>query len=142
MVQAFQSEPRRLSSYVHSYKSGKLVQTIIEQTLVPTYIANAPARQQMINELIDIAINGKSEIARVNAASKVIDITTIPEATKIELNMGLTDEAREIQNSLNDKLSEIALNQQKLFQAGIDLDKIQKLQIKHSDNSEEDVVDV
>jgi len=78
----------QMSPYTNAYKTNKLVVQIMEQTLVPDYILNAPLRQQMLNEAANIALNGRSEMAKVNAINAVLNHTKAPETTKIEMDIG------------------------------------------------------
>lgn len=78
-----------MSPYTSAYKKNKLVNAIIEQTLIPSHILNAPLHQQALNELAQIMVYGKSEMARVNAANAILGATKAPEAQKIELEIGV-----------------------------------------------------
>lgn len=80
-----------ISPYAAAYKKNKLVNAIIEQTLVPTHVLNAPLFQSALNELAYIMINGKSEMARVNAATSILAATKQPEKTKIELDISVNN---------------------------------------------------
>lgn len=81
----------QMSPYTSAYKKNKLVIQIMEQTLVPDHIINAPMRQQALNQLADIMLNGRSEMARVQAANNILVNTKAPETTKIELDIGMKE---------------------------------------------------
>jgi hypothetical protein len=119
----------QMSPYVSAYKKNKLVQKLIEQTLVPSYIINAPVRQEMINELVGIATRGRSEMARVAAASKVIDITTIPETAKIQLDIGVNDNYTDSIDELRKATEELALAQLQSIKAGKAVKEVAEMQI-------------
>lgn len=80
-----------ISPYAAAYKKNKLVNAIIEQTLVPSHVLNAPLYQEALNELAYIMCNGKSEMARVNAATAILTATKQPEKTKIELDISVNN---------------------------------------------------
>ena len=77
-----------IGPYVSAYNKSKLVVKLLEQTLIPSHIINAPLHQKAINELVNIGLNGTNEMARVNALSKVAELTKMPEETKIKLDIG------------------------------------------------------
>jgi hypothetical protein len=87
-----------MGPYVSAYNSNKLVVQILEQTLVPAHIIKAPMHFQAINELMKIGLDGRSEMARVQALGKVADLTKAPETQKIELDIGVkqVDEIAEL----------------------------------------------
>jgi len=94
-----------MGAYVSAYRKNKLVVQIIEQTLVPDHIFNAPLRQQMLNEAANIALNGRSEVARVQAINTILANTKAPETIKMELDIGTKE---------NDAIAELREVTQKL----------------------------
>lgn len=80
-----------ISPYAAAYKKNKLVNAIMEQTLVPSHVLNAPLHQTALNELAQIMMYGKSEMARVNAATSILAATKQPEKTKIELDISVNN---------------------------------------------------
>lgn len=94
-----------MGAYVSAYRKNKLVVQIIEQTLVPDHIFNAPLRQQMLNEAANIALNGRSEVARVQAINTILANTKAPETIKMELDIGMKE---------NDAIAELREVTQKL----------------------------
>jgi hypothetical protein len=78
-----------IGPYVSAYNKSKLVVELLEQTMIPTHIVNAPLHQQSINELVNIGMNGRSEIARVQALKAVVEATKAPEESKIKIDVGI-----------------------------------------------------
>lgn len=76
-----------IAPYVSMFKKNELVVKVLEQTIVPSHVLNAPMHQEALNELWKIGIRAKSEMARVNALCKVLDATAAPVAAKIELDL-------------------------------------------------------
>lgn len=105
-----------VSPYVSAYKNNALVAKIFEQTIVPTHVLNAPMQQEALNELMRLGLNARSEMARVNALSKVLDATKAPETAKIELDLKMDnkDAIAELRKATED----LAVEQLRSIQAG------------------------
>ena len=82
---------KKIDSYVSQYNKGKLVNMIWAETMIPVHVFNHGMFQNMLNEAASIAINGKSEIARVQAIGQILTHTKPPETKKIELDLGVQD---------------------------------------------------
>jgi len=80
-----------ISSYVHAYNTSKLVMLIYEQTLIPSYILNAPVYQEAINVQADLMRTAKSEKVRQAAADSILNHLKRPEPKKIELDIGVKE---------------------------------------------------
>ena len=78
-----------ISPYTSAYKKNKLVSAIYEQTIIPVSVLNNHMAQDALNELMKIGLHGRSEMARVNALSKVLDKTDAPEIQKLQLDVGV-----------------------------------------------------
>ena len=83
---------RQLGGYASAYNSSKLVSSILAQTLVPHYIVNAPAYQDALNCQVNLMHNAKSEKVRCDAANSVMVQLKPPEVTKIQLDVGITED--------------------------------------------------
>lgn len=79
-----------IDAYVAMYNKGKLVMQIYEQTMVPTYVLNAPLHQEALNELAkmihDPSVRG---MVKVKACEAILSHTKQPEVVKGELTIGL-----------------------------------------------------
>ena len=78
-----------IASYVSAYHKSKLVMAILQQTLTPSWVLNADLYQKALNVQADLMINAKSEMVRTTAASSLLAQLKAPEATKVELDIGL-----------------------------------------------------
>lgn len=76
------------SSYISAYHKSKLVNLIMEQTLIPLHVLNAPIRQEAVNTLADLMRNASSEKVRSDSAAHILRELKPPEKTKIELDLG------------------------------------------------------
>ena len=104
-----------ISAYVAAFNKNKLVNLVLEQTLIPSWILNQDAYQRAINVQLDLMISAKSEKVRSDAANSLLTHLKKPE--KKELNLNVTDTSG--LNELNQKLRELAEIQQGLIQNGM-----------------------
>lgn len=111
-----------ISSYASNYKRTKLVSRIMEQTIIPSYIYNAPLFQEALLELTDIMRNSKSDIARVNAAGQILHYTEPPEEHKLQIEIGVKEGG--VVSELKDAMKELANQQLKSIQRGTDVIEI------------------
>ena len=104
----------QMGAYVTAYRKNKLVIQVMEQTLVPSHVLNAPLYQEALNVQVNLMMNARSEMVRSRAAESVMEHTRQPETSKIELEIGYKD---------NDAIADLraATNQLALMQ----LEKIQ-----------------
>lgn len=80
-----------ISSYVSSYNKSKLVNTIYEQTLIPSWVLNQDMYQKALNTQADLMLNAKSEMVRTNAANSLLTHLKPPQTQKIELDIGMKE---------------------------------------------------
>jgi len=126
-----------IASYSTAFNKSKLVNLIFEQTLVPIHVLNAPTYQKAINVQAELMMTAKSEMVRSNAANSLMLHLKPPEATKIQLDIGID------QGSVIDDyqmvMVRMARKQQELIAAGGDIKQIANASIKKSD---EEVIDI
>lgn len=106
-----------ISSYVAAYNKNKLVNLIMAQTLIPSYVLNQHLYQEALNVQADLMLNAKSEKVKCDAANSLLVHLKPPEATKIELDIGIKEDG--IISSLKEKMLELAAIQSKHITLGI-----------------------
>jgi len=111
------------------YDNSVLVNKIREQSLVPFHLKNQGAAQEALDQLLHLMMNARSDVAKVSAATAVLKETRPPEAQKVELQLGMSDQALEMHEKQNETLREVAINQRKLLEQGYSLDEVQQIQI-------------
>ena len=111
------------------YNGSEAVNKIRAQALVPLHLVNQGTTQLAINTLTSLMLKGKSEVARVSAATALLKELRPPEAQQVELQLGLSDAALEAQAKTNDTLISIAENQRRLLASGASLNDIQQIHI-------------
>ena len=81
---------QQIDAYVAMYNSNKLVVQIYEQTMVPTYVLNAPLHQEALSKLAEMirdpCIKG---MTKVKACETILQYTKAPEVVKGELTIGI-----------------------------------------------------
>ena len=115
------------------YNGTDAVNKIRAQALVPIHLVNQGTTQLAINTLTTLMLKGRSEVARVSAATALLKELRPPEVQQVELQLGLSDQALEAQKKQSDQLAEIADNQRRMLQAGVPLNEIQSIHVKTID---------
>ena len=111
------------------FNATELVNRIRSNALVPLHLVNQGTTQLAINTLTTLMLSGRSEVARVSAATALLKELRPPEAQQVELQLGMSDAAIEAHAKQATQLTEIAENQRRLLQAGANINDIQQIQI-------------
>lgn len=106
-----------ISAYVAAYNKGKLVNLILEQTLVPSWVLNQDIYQKAINVQAELMLSAASEKVRAEAANSLLTHLKKPESKQVELSIGVEDTSG--MNELKDMLSSLAQRQQDLIGQGM-----------------------
>jgi hypothetical protein len=116
------AEPQEVSAYVSMYAKGKLVNLILEQSLVPTWVLNQDIYQKAINTLAHEMTTARSEMVRVTAANSILQHLAKPKEAGPLLNLNIQENSGV--NELKDMLSKLAVQQQQLIQGGVSTKEI------------------
>ena len=123
---------QQIEAYVSMYARGKLVNQIYEQTMVPTYVLNAPLHQEALNELAmmikDPDVRG---MTKVKACEAILQYTKQPEVVKGELTIGI-----EQSDTIND-LREVTENLADTYRV-----MLEKKGVRLKDVAEANIIDV
>lgn len=109
---------KQIASYVSIYKKGKLVNLIMEQTLVPTWVLNQHMFQDALNVQFDLMKNADSEKVRTEAANSLLTHLKKPEAVKNSVNINLSDSDNKGMAALTAAMTELAQTQRQAIQNG------------------------
>lgn len=106
-----------ISSIITVYNKSKLVNLIMEQSLIPSWILNQDLYQKAVNVQADLMQNAQSEKVRSDAANSLLIHLKPPEVAKVELDIGIkdTDELTELRRVT----VELAAQQKRLIEAGV-----------------------
>lgn len=103
-----------ISGYIAGYNKNKLVNLILEQTLVPTWVLNQDIYQEAINTQARLMRTAKSERVQVMAADSILNHLSKPESVPT-INIGVNnDQLTDLQNTL----TQLAETQLKMIQNG------------------------
>lgn len=106
-----------ISSIVTVYNKSKLVNAIMEQSLIPSYILNQDLYQKAINVQAELMNTASSEKVRSDAANSLLTHLKPPETKKVELDIGLK-QGNEVEQ-LRNVIAELAGKQRKFIEAGV-----------------------
>ena len=112
------STSKDISAYVSAYHRGKLVNLIMEQSLVPTWVLNQDLYQRALNTQADLMVNSGSDMVRQQAANSILLHLTKPkEAMNVQLNLDVKESSG--MNEMKEALAQMARQQQQLIAAGM-----------------------
>lgn len=130
-----------LSSAASRFRKSRLVVSILTMADVPLYLMFQGARYQAVQVLADMMMTAKYDKDRINAADKLLANVKPPENLNIELEVGMNQEAKSMQEQLNEQLMTVAANQKKMLDAGMKITDIQKLSIDVNEIEDAEVLD-
>ena len=81
-----------IRSLVCAYNKGQLVNRILEQSMVPTWVLNQDKFQKAINTQAELMMLAKSEKVRTDAANSLLTHLRQPEATKVSVDVTVKQE--------------------------------------------------
>lgn len=108
---------KEISSFVAIYNKNKLVQSIMEQSMIPSWIINQDLYQKAINVQAGLMMNAQSEKVRSDAANSLLIHLKPPEVKKVELDIGVKSN-KEI-DEMKTLLAELSAKQKSLMDNGV-----------------------
>ena len=110
--------PKEISSYVSAYAKGQLVNKIMEQTLVPSWVLNQHMYQAALNTQFNLMSDeGVSAKVRSDAADSLLNHLSKPKEAGPLINIDLAESSG--MNELKDAMRKMAEQQQQLIHAGV-----------------------
>lgn len=108
---------KEISSYVSAYNKNKLVNLVLEQTMIPIHILNQDAVQKAINVQVELMTTANSEKVRADAANSILTHLKAPETKKFELDIGVKE--TQGMNELKNMMTQLAERQLELIAQGV-----------------------
>ena len=105
-----------IASYVTAYNKGKLVNLILGQTLIPSYVLNQDLYQKALNVQAELMVSSRSDKVRCDAANSLLTHLKMPEVTKVELEIGVREDSTIA--ALRATTLELARQQRLMMEAG------------------------
>lgn len=106
-----------IAAYVSAYNKGKIVNAILEQALVPSWLLNQENYQKAINTQVELMMTAQSEKVRSDAANSILTHLKRPEAVKAEISLELKENSG--MNELKKALGDMAQQQRELISQGV-----------------------
>jgi len=117
----------QISAYATNFKVTKLVSAILEQTMIPTHILNAPMYQEALNHSRYLMLNARSETVQQKAAETIMTQLKSPEASKLEIDISVNK--ADVVNENEDFMREIAKQKLELMALGGDVHQITNMTV-------------
>lgn len=114
---AKQTSSKDIAAYVSAYNKGKLVNLILEQTLVPSWVLNQDLYQRAINVQAELMISSTSDKVRCEAANSLLTHLTKPKEVGPLLNIDMRESSG--MNEMRELLAKMASTQQQLISSGV-----------------------
>lgn len=93
------------SPYVAMYHKGKLVNAIMEQSLIPIWLLHQDALSKAVRTCVQVMDSSQSDIARVQAANAVMTHLKRPEVAKVQLDFTTKVDGMEALTDAMDRLA-------------------------------------
>lgn len=106
-----------MSSIITVYNKSKLVNLIMEQSIIPSWVINQHLHQQAINVQAELMMSANSEKVRSDAANSLLIHLKPPEVTKVELDIGIKDSDQ--LSELKEVTLQLAAQQRRMIEAGV-----------------------
>ena len=108
---------KEMSSIITVYNKSKLVNSIMEQSMIPSWILNQDMYQKAINVQAEIMMTANSDKVRSDAANSLLTHLKPPETKKVELDIGLK-QGSEV-DSLRSIIAELAVERKRMIETGV-----------------------
>jgi hypothetical protein len=105
-----------ISAFVASFSKGKLVNIILEQAMIPSFVLNQDLYQKALNICAAMMVGAKSEKVQVEAAKAILEATRAPERSQVQLDVTIKDTSG--MSELKQLLQEVASTQIKQIEGG------------------------
>lgn len=110
--------PKTISAHVAAYHANKLVNLILEQSIIPSWLLNRDIYQRAINTQFDLMTDPDvSPKVRSDAANSILTHLKQPEAQKIELEVSTKEDAGVA--DLMATMRQLAAQQRELIASGV-----------------------
>lgn len=95
-------DTKTISSYVSMYTKGKLVNLILEQSLIPVHVLNQDYKQKAINKLAQLMEEGETDRIQMESADKLLTHLATPKDNNYQISVEHTDNSgmTELKNAL------------------------------------------
>lgn len=113
---AQQTSQKDISAYVSAYNKSKLVNLILEQTIIPSWVLNQDLYQKALNTQAELMVSANSEKVRSDAANSLLTHLKQPETQKMELQVSQKEDSSI--GALRQATMELARQQRLMMESG------------------------
>lgn len=106
-----------ISSHVAMYNKNKLVNLVLERSMVPVWVLHQDAVQRAIATLLDLMENAKSEMVRTQAANSLLTHLRPPERQDVSISVSATESPS--LDQLRANFEQLTLRQRGLIESGM-----------------------
>jgi len=106
-----------MSSIITVYNKSKLVNLIMAQSIIPSWIINQHHYQDAINHQAYLMIHANSEKVQSDAANSIMTQLKPPEVAKVEIDIGVKD--NDLISELRETTIKMASQQLRLIEGGV-----------------------
>ena len=111
-----------IAAHVAGYHKGKLVNMIMEKSLVPTWVAYQDVYHKAISVQADLMQNAASEKVRCDAANSILTHLQKPKEAAVAVNIDMRENSG--MKELVDTLTQLASAQRQAISSGMDVKTI------------------
>lgn len=124
---AKQTSSGDIAAYVAAYNRNKLVNTIMEQAMIPTWVLNQDVYQEAINTQADLMRHSESDKVRAMAADSILNHLKRPENIAPTINIDMRENSG--LEELKKLLTETAQKQKDLIDAGVSVQEVAEAKV-------------
>lgn len=132
------SQYKELTNAASRFHKTPLVRQILLQSDMPLYLMFQGERYRAVSVLADEMVNADYSKDRISAAEKLLTHVKPPENLNVELQVGPSQEAKDMSAQISEQLAESVAMQRKMLEAGVDFTKATQLGI----NINDEIIDV
>jgi len=131
---------KQISSFATAYRKNKLVNAIMDQSMIPAHIYNMDVHQDAINKLASVMSDSNvSDRVQVDAAIGLLTHLKAPEVTKMQVDVAVKDDSIK---ELKDITRALAAQQHEMISGGFtNTQTVARQSIVKTIPQEEDYVD-
>lgn len=128
---------KQVDNHVSMFNRSDLVIEIDKSMIMGASLQYMPENRMAMQRLVGLmngvgAIEGDNvgPMVQYNAAKTIVEMTTMPEDTNINLKVGMDDESKSVQQNLFEQLEKMSKIQMERIENGENIGDVQKLGVK------------
>jgi len=135
-----------VDAHVTSFNKSEAVTEIRSNAMLASHIEYNWMFHQQMHNLHNMSMGKTADgiqvgaVARVQAASKILEITQMPQSQQIDVNIGMDEDSKSMYQQMMDQVSASAAIQLKRLQGGASVKDVQKIEVNVNEPGE--VIDV